>query len=804
MNDQKVEISSVYLVNNTISHPFSGDGITRVRGVDTQTFHIIAKLYQRIYLLAFHDHLGNDVFSDISGFDGPNIYSRQLSKENTFRIVSSLPLDNKTKNLTDNGCRSGQYVPSETKFEATQGFHMIVVIKGYDLASYCRGTLVYRSINVEPVYITVLPSPKQLNIPSQACQEDSFYITFCYYHIQANGVLETDSERGFVNVTINDIHVDGPNTDDCHMSGLALVSVSNDTNLQPYILWQNPVVIICRNTMMGTSTPFSTFISHTPDVAIIVYSYYPKNGRLKTDLNLVHSRCQGILIDCIPKLDEPFPGYNMKTVGHIPYIISDKKASHHSTYKISRLESGNKRLAHGECSNHLIPKFESYRNSIGHICIHCNDIYIQDATITWCRSPPDYGYIGLTTTITNSFININPYHTTNCIIVQAYPILQTTRHVGATSLHCKFDVIFIDTQTRLQRNQFQITSFSETLNRCDTNNLDLQQNEFKTNFIFNGRKSRQYKFWSTSVNLKDCGYFSINLNTSESSIMMLPIMPPANWPQLLPFQLPLQGSDLFQDLLHNIVIPKEQTISPIIAHFDPSQYIANTMKKVTSWVHSMPHYDTTITLTLLQNSQCPELSLTMDNIIRSTSDLYPYSYHHFIIELTLTPMRSFTFTEYLLMEQRYIRILPQSLLTCDGLVQLKLDPFNIIPQIYFSPDAINEDLSIRGEILFEDYNYIILYDVFRLSWNNAITKCSHLGGRLPVVNTKEKEQILTNLLLGDTFRNDTTNRFIRAPCRQNHGPLCGSFIGLHLQHSKVSFAVPILRISAFLIQEKTT
>ena len=158
-----VEIFSTYVVNATVSHPFTGDGVTKVRGFDTQTFHIQGKLSCRIGLSAFHDHIGDAVLSDISGYEGPSSYSKPMSKTTIFRNVSHRFLDNDKRMLTVSECESTDNLPWETKFQPTKGFHMIVRVTGDQLTGYCSGNtrvkLVYESIEVDPVYITVSTIP---------------------------------------------------------------------------------------------------------------------------------------------------------------------------------------------------------------------------------------------------------------------------------------------------------------------------------------------------------------------------------------------------------------------------------------------------------------------------------------------------------------------------------------------------------------------------------------------------------------------------------------------------------------------
>ena len=522
------------------------------------------------------------------------------------------------------------------------------------------------------------------------------------------------------------------------------------------------------------------FTSHTPDVALILYSYHPKMAGLYSDLMLRHSGCQGILLDCIPIKTTVFPGFCMKNMINIEYSKSDKLIAD----KISRLESGTTR-AQGECFNYLIPYFEDMSNYI----IHYNDLYIRDATFVWCRSPPDYGRRlsgrGLENVTTDSFFNINLYHSTKCIRVQAYPIIKTQRHKATKTTDCAFDLIFIDIEHRFKRNQFRVNSLRDA-KVCYNNNSQFRSNEVTNERItWEGRGSRVIKFWSTSIDLSLCGYFNIYLDTTEQTQMFLPLTHSKHWLEWPIFKRPLQGSDLFLNLVHNIEISNYETRSPIIAHYDPSQYIANVLNKVPSIVHTLPHYATRITLKLLPSSQCRELFIKMEIIIRSTSDMYPYLYHHYTVELKLTLLESFTFTEYLFMERRFIRILPKSVLTCNGHVQLIVNPLHPLPQINIKPFTVRGILLERNKELSVDYNYIILLDDFHLSWNAAKEKCVRLGGRLPMINTEDKVQMLTRLLLGDTFRNSTKNRFIRTPCRQNHGPLCGTYVGLYRTHDRV-------------------
>ena len=351
-------------------------------------------------------------------------------------------------------------------------------------------------------------------------------------------------------------------------------------------------------------------------------------------------------------------------------------------------------------------------------------------------------------------------------------------------IDCEFDLIFLDTQARFQLSQFQVSLIADIEASCTHNKLQLKKNLFRNNpHITMGKYNRKVIYWSTPVDLK-CGYFNIILRTTQLAQMSLPILPLVQWAKLLPFKLPLQGSDLFQDLEHNVAISNVQRKASVIAHFDSSQYIANTRNKVPSRVYLVSQYSTAISISFLATSSCSAMPLTMDIITRSTSDLYPYFYHHFALKLNLTMKQSFTFTEYLLMEQRYIRILPQQGLRCDGYIQLKINPMHPLPQMN-SPHIVKGRLYESNKDFFEDYKFIILYDVFRLSWNDAVKKCLSFGGRLPVINTNDKVQMLTRLLLGDTFSDENNQRFIRTPCRQNHGPLCGTFLGLHILDDKV-------------------
>ena len=787
---KNIEISSVYRVHHTISHPFTGAGITKIRGIETQTFHIQAKLYRRIKLSAFHEYPEYDAVFDISTLDGPGLWSEKLSKETVFRFISDQNLHNLTINTSR--CTKSDQLPWVTEFEQTKGFHMMVQIRGSPLTRYCGGhtsvKLEYQSVTVEPVYLTISSLPKELTIPNGACQVNTFYLTLCYIHIQAIGASISDIERGFVKVTLNSISVDGPNTDDCQISGLALVSVTNDTDLEPFIMKQNPVVIVCRNTMIWTEdsikVPFTNFTSHTPDVALVLYSYKIQIGNLNASVTLVHSSCQGLLLDCIPIKGEVFPGYNMDAMSQIQYSTSD---ANKPDQKISRLESGGT-LSQGECLNYLVPGIERTFTSI-----HGNDVYIRDATIVWCVSPPDIVYIHPSYRSTKSFMNINVYHTINCITVQSYPIIGNTRNVDTFATDCKFDLNFIDTQARFVLGEFQIISFSEAENNlCELGYLKRKVYE-NTRRHVGGTDIhlRRITFWTFFVDIMNCGYLNIHLNTNPPSRMILPILSPKQWPESLPFKLPLQGNDLFNELVHNVAISNRPE-SVVIAHFDPSQYLLNTMDIVPSWAYSIPSYATIISLKSVQSSDCNASLIIMDIIIRSTSDIYPHLYHHYTFEIDLSQRETFTYTEYLLMEQRYIRILPHSALTCDGLVQLKINPQAPLPRLNISRLKV-KGWQLKSRInFFEDHDYIILYDLFHLSWNQAVEKCKNLGGTLPVLNSEESVQLLTQLLLGDTFRNDNNRRFIRTPCRQNHGPICGTFLGLHVTKGKVSITITVM------------
>ena len=294
-------------------------------------------------------------------------------------------------------------------------------------------------------------------------------------------------------------------------------------------------------------------------------------------------------------------------------------------------------------------------------------------------------------------------------------------------------------------------------------------------------------YWAVSFDLLKCGYFTISLTTTLPTTMRLPNISHYYWPTLPGFQAPLQGVDYLQDLTHTISTTWNS--SHVIAHYNPSQYIINRMNYFAKQIYSMEKYATQTSLIAFMKEPCQHINITMDIIQRSTGDIYGYAFHHFVYHLTLKPNSEFTFTDYLLIEQRFIRFYLQSEVKCDAgdFVLLNINPTHPlmpgqdITMVTGKPRYLQENRFIKQ---MEDYRFIIMYDAFTVSWNEAKDICSNLDSHLPVIKSEDDRILLEQFLLGKTFRESTSSEYFRPPCRHNNGPYCGTYIGLHFRKTK--------------------
>jgi len=179
---------------------------------------------------------------------------------------------------------------------------------------------------------------------------------------------------------------------------------------------------------------------------------------------------------------------------------------------------------------------------------------------------------------------------------------------------------------------------------------------------------------------------------------------------------------------------------------------------------------------------CSNSSLNIKILTRSSSDILPKLYHEFDFALVMKPGIELNYYEYLLMEQRFVSL---SMLKCKCTVDVRITPFaQIMSQTRFQFEGKMSQESPTVKV-FDNFDYLTMYDAMLLTWKEAQKKCENLGASLPVLTSEYHRNLIMRLLLGDTFVDGGKQRFVRTPCRQNHGPLCGTFIGLFKSEKKV-------------------
>ena len=248
---------------------------------------------------------------------------------------------------------------------------------------------------------------------------------YCLFHVSARDVSLPMVDRGFIKVTLTEVELDGPNTDNCLLSGLAMVSTTNNPKLTGFITKQNPVVVVCRNTLMwgegGAVIPFTNFTSHTPDVILALYSYTPSRGQLRVTLTLTHTECQGYLLNCHTLIYECFiqESFSSRLINEI-IVLNDAHYIKTRSLKISRLEfiplDRRTEKLHGEC-------FALFHQQTYNHLEEEKSVYVRDLASAWCKRST-YRDSTNTKKVIKSYFHPNLYSTDECIVIQVLPTMR--------------------------------------------------------------------------------------------------------------------------------------------------------------------------------------------------------------------------------------------------------------------------------------------------------------------------------------------------------------------------------------------
>ena len=434
-------VSTVYLTQ-TSPHYLEVSKYSYVRDIQTQSVHIVTKLQESI-----ETRVGFDEPDDVQleGYDGPNVLCRGLNATEMLEWNE------------ENGPPSKHYV----QFDRSRGFQMTLRMIFIFVAWFPNRILRvhYQTQLLQSANIIVNKRVSNYTMPNSDCQVDSSYMRYCLIHVSARDVSLPMVDRGFIRVTLTEVELDGPNTDNCLLSGLAMVSTTNNSKLTGFITKQNPVVVVCRNTLMwgegGAVIPFTNFTSHTSDVILALYSYTPSIGQLRVTLTLTHTECQGYLLNCHTLKYEAFINESFASALMNQIIVLND--THYDiktrSLKISRLESipiqRRSQHIHGEC-------FALFHDKTSYKRDEQKSVYVRDLASAWCKRST-YTGIPNTQLVSKSYFHANLYSTDECIVIQALPTMRlygSGKHIQ----NCLVEIEFIDTQARFKVNQFSINT----------------------------------------------------------------------------------------------------------------------------------------------------------------------------------------------------------------------------------------------------------------------------------------------------------------------------------------------------------
>ena len=685
----------------------------------------------------------------------------------------------------------------------TIGFQLVVSVlteeRSMDLS------MTYESVwtSLQPNLLNVIVEETNVTLPGPDCQVMIPSLVLCYYHLVTYGVNTDHNQRGFIKVNIRDsVAVDGPNTDDCRLSGLAMVSTADPgtvSRLQDTdTMSQWPVVVVCRNTMVwrqnDKTLPFETFTSHTADVALVVYTYIPHTGHINVTVSVQHTMCQGFQVNCVG-LPKPSSRNNFSPTVLL-HPLNDKIHSG-TDFKVSLLEKQMRRIG-AECKDYVAG------------CIYPDrKYYAKDSAAVWCT---------VTTTDFNRRIggcvvdekhvnhNFNMYPEAECLTIQSLPSMPSKP--GEVQVQqCR--ITLHDPQARLQDDSVAISTNFRDTGICQGYLLGT----FRTGTQYLDTRDRylqgwyDYNFWVTNNLLIRCGYFTMAIRASKVSITSVPELDMSMWHTLPRFRLPILGSDLDIADSYRLKLTSNDENNLLIAHNDYTDYehkilvtqlariyLEAGMQVRPRDVERRQPYKSMYYVTLEAAEQdgrpkCNQANISMKLILQTTQPVYGHAHYYISLDLSIDTNSSFQYHELLLINHRFISLqTPPRNMSC--VVKLRIDPWIPIgDKILFtlSPGISYDKITNTSDILtdFETFDYIVVWDtVSPISWMEARERCETLGAHLPVITTEYTQNLMEILMLGHAFHANGS-KYLRVPCRQDFGPFCIIFIGLHFETHKV-------------------
>ena len=170
------------------------------------------------------------------------------------------------------------------------------------------------------------------------------------------------------------------------------------------------------------------------------------------------------------------------------------------------------------------------------------------------------------------------------------------------------------------------------------------------------------------------------------------------------------------------------------------------------------------------------------------------------IDVKLTFGQKFTYTEFMVVEQRHLLFSTRNgtsetensslYVTIDPIIPLfnqvipvKLQGNNLQCKVNFT-DNLNFTLDLDKSVGWTNNcsisctnSHFIISGDFDLSWTAADEMCASFGGHLPMITSATEGEFLEKLILGAVFQNNSKSRFKRR-CR-HFDPLCVFYIGLN-------------------------
>ena len=688
----------------------------------------------------------------------------------------------------------------------TTGFQLVVSVMAEDKNIWfaVRYKAVWTSL--KPNVLNVSGEETHVTLPSSSCQVTWSSLVLCYHNLAAHGVNNESKQRGFIKVNILNSTLDGPNTDDCRLSGLVMVSTSDTvtvTRLQDtYTMSQWPVVVVCRNTMVwnqGTKTlPFKTFTSHTADVALVVYTYIPHIGHINITVSVQLTMCQGFHINCewLPQL------YVYRHINPVTNLLTEPKTQilHQLNNKLQSM------------TDYRISLLERLDEAIGNECKDfvgvCAEpdmlFYVKDSAAVWCSvASVRKGLRCMHDEQSHMMHNFNMYPEVECLTIQSLPYVASKRRQNQVD-QCR--ITLHDPQSRLQDGSINIDNNFRNTEVCLGLRLFQMSTEDLVVWHWAQRSSSyDYQYWATNNYFMQCGYFTMSIRASAGTVISEPQPDHTKWHTVPQFRVPIVGSDLDIPYAHTLRLTPNFNNNLLIAHTDYYEYEHLTLRFQFEFLYKfrkiplrhvdrLQPYKTMYYLTLEsaeQTIKCSQINITMKIIQQTTQPLFGHLHHYITLNLSIGVNSGFSYHELLLTNRRFIILQTFPIDNpCEAVVMLNIDPkvpisssshFGLSQRVIYSHRLKSTDILTD----FGTFDYILVWDTASpVSWMEASDICKELGAQLPVVTTEQTQEMMEKLMLGNTFRANGSE-FLRSPCRHDSGPFCMAFIGLHFKSNKV-------------------